>query len=197
MRVFALTGGIGSGKSTVARILADEGVVVVDADELARRAVLPGRPAFLEIQERWPAVVSVDGSLDRPALGRIVFSDEQARLELNAIVHPRVRELAEEAFAREQARGTSWVAFEIPLLFETGQEARFRPVIVVSCSAELQVARIMARDGLSREAAEARLAAQMPLSEKVRQADIVIENDGTTEQLQARTLAALSQVKNA
>lgn len=195
-RVFALTGGIGSGKSTVAALFRKEGLTVVDADKLARQVVEPGSEGLREVaQEFGSAVLLSDGSLDRAALARRVFSDPGARARLNAVVHPRVQSAAQAAFEAAFARGESLVCYEIPLLFETGQEGRFRPVVVVTTSLEAQLRRISARDRLSEEEARARIAAQMPLSEKARRADVLIENDSDLPALVARAEAALGQVR--
>lgn len=178
MRIIGLTGGIASGKSTVGRMLRARGICVVDADELAREAVAPGSPALERIRARFgDAVVARDGTLDRAALGAIVFTDAAARTALNAITHPEVARLAAERFARLAAEGRDLVVYEVPLLFENNLEALMDRTVLVACSAEQQLARVQARDGLDEAAARARIAAQMPLEEKRKRASVVIEND--------------------
>jgi dephospho-CoA kinase len=189
-----LTGGIASGKSVVARELrCGLGLPVIDADQVARQVVEPGRPAFEEVVARFgPEVVGPDGRIDRAALGRVVFADPAARAELEAVTHPRIVEETLrwlEARAREGARVA---VFEAPLLFEAGLEGLFDLVVVVTSSLEAQLARASARDGLSASEVEARVAAQMPLEEKARRAHRVIRNDGTLDELiaEARALGA-------
>lgn len=179
LRVFALTGGIASGKSTVARHWRSLGLPVVDADELSRRVVAPSTPGLAAIVERFgPSVIDDGGALDRGALGRIVFGNPAARRELEAIVHPRVQQAAAEELARIAAAGRELACYEVPLLFETGQQDAYRPVVVVAVDEATQLERAMQRDGLGAGEARARIAAQMPLAEKVARADYVIDNSG-------------------
>ncbi|HEX3775495.1 MAG TPA: dephospho-CoA kinase [Polyangiaceae bacterium] len=188
LRVFGLTGGIGSGKSTVARRLRERGLPVVNADELARVAVLPGSDALRQLIAHFgPKILDAEGGLDRAKLGRIVFADPEARRVLDAITHPVVRALARNHFAELAERGEPLACYEVPLLYEVGLEGTYRPVIVVNASDELRRARLTARDGLGIEQIEARIAAQLPLAEKVRRADYVIENDATVAELEAQT----------
>ncbi|MCL4517360.1 MAG: dephospho-CoA kinase [Firmicutes bacterium] len=174
-----LTGGIATGKSTVSRMLAELGAAVIDADAIAREVVEPGRPAWREIVGRFgEAVLGPDGALDRRRLGGIVFADERAREDLNRIVHPRV---AEEMRRRAEAAGragTRIVVLDIPLLFEVGWRNEADKVLVVAASPEIQLKRLMARDRFNLQEARARVDAQTPLAEKIRQADFVIINDG-------------------
>lgn len=191
LRVFSLTGGIASGKSTVARHWRSLDLPVVDADELARRVVAPSTAGLAAIVEHFgPSVLDEHGGLDRGALGRIVFGDPAARRALEAIVHPRVQETAREEFARIAATGRTLACYEVPLLFETGQHTVYRPVVVVTVDERTQLERAMQRDGLPEEEARARLAAQMPLAEKVAKADYVIDNTGPL----AATLEAAERV---
>ena len=180
-----LTGGIGSGKSTVARLLAERGAVVIDADELAREAVAPGTSGLRAIESRFgPGVLRSDGTLDRPALGRIVFADEAARHDLNAIVHPEVRRLAGE---RERlAPHGAIVVHVIPLLVETGQQGGFDAVVVVDAPEEAQVSRVMARDGVNADAARARLRAQSSRADRLAAATHVVDNSGGEDLLRER-----------
>src|SRR6187399_1923064 len=137
MITFALTGGIGSGKSSVARLFASWGVPRIDADQLARTAVLPGTSALARIVERFgPQLLTAQGELDRAQLGRIVFSDPVALAELNAIVHPAVQMLATSEMERLARLGTAWACYDVPLLFETGQEHKYRPTVVVTADDE-------------------------------------------------------------
>ncbi len=180
-----LTGGIGSGKSTVARLLAENGAVVIDADELAREAVAPGTPGLRAVESRFgPGVLRADGTLDRPALGRIVFADEAARRDLNAIVHPEVRRLAAE---RERlAPRDALVVHVIPLLVETGQQGGFDAVVVVDAPEDVQLSRVMARDGVDADAARSRLRAQCSRAERLAAATHVVDNSGGEDLLRQR-----------
>jgi dephospho-CoA kinase len=178
MRRVALTGGIATGKSLVRRRFAHHGVPTIDADVLAHAALAPGTSGAARILERFgTAVRSIDGSIDRKALGGIVFRDAKARRELEAIVHPSVYEAIETWFA-----GLPPVAYavaDIPLLYETGREADFDIIVVTICAPDEQVRRLTSRDGLSVEEARQRIHAQLPLMEKARRADYVIRTDGT------------------
>lgn len=173
----ALTGGIATGKSYCLLHFAELGVAVVDADRLAREAVTPGSPGLRAVVERFgPDVLADDGSLDRAALGRIVFDDPRARAALEAIVHPEVYRHIREWFANQPA-GTRVAMADIPLVFETGHNHDFDAVVVAACQPDEQVRRVMARDGLPERDARARLAAQWPIEEKVKRADHVIWTD--------------------
>ena len=170
----ALTGGIATGKSYVATRLKEAGVPVVDADVVARQVVAPGTPGLDAIRARFGAsVIAADGSLDRKGLADIVFTDAAARKDLEAIIHPAVRE-AIEAFFAALPTGTPFAVADIPLLFETGREGQFDVVILAACSRDLQLERVMARDAASRQDAERRIAAQWPIEEKVPRADYVV-----------------------
>lgn len=170
-----LTGGIGSGKSTAARMFEELGAFVIDSDELAREAVESGSPGLLEIIALWPSVAH-EGDLDRAALARIVFNDALARERLNAIVHPIVRRLAAERAA--STRPGQLVVQMIPLLFETNSEGRFEKTIVVVAPEAARIERAMRRDGATQEQIRARIASQIPVDQARRRADYVIENDG-------------------
>ncbi len=196
MITFALTGGIGSGKTSVARIFSALGVAVIDADQLARAAVAPGTLALARIVELFgPQVLTATGELDRSKLGKIVFGDAAALGKLNALVHPVVQMLVTSEIERLSAEEAALACYDVPLLFETGQELKYRPVVVVVADDELRLERIMTRDGLARAAAQARLKSQMPLSDKARRADIVIANNGTWAELEREAELALNQVK--
>jgi len=179
-----LTGGIGSGKSEVARRLAALGAVVIDADQLAREVVQVGSDGLAEVVAEFGTdVLQADGSLDRAALGRIVFSDEDARRRLEKIIHPRVRTRAaeiESAVAQQAAKTGDHpvVVHVIPLLVETGQAGRFDVVIVVDTPEDVQIERLRRTRGMSEEEARARIDAQASREERLRAADIVLDNSG-------------------
>ena len=184
MRV-GLTGGVASGKSTVSAILAELGAVVVDADLLAREVVAPGTPGLAAVvAEFGDGVLGADGSLDRPALGAVVFADEAARRRLEAIVHPLVRARGREL--EEAAPPGAVVVHDIPLLAETGQAAGFDAVVVVDVPVETQVERMVSQRGMSREDAEARIAAQATREQRLAVATYVVDNTGTREDLRDR-----------
>jgi dephospho-CoA kinase len=179
-----LTGGIASGKSTVAAMFVELGASLIDADRLARRAVEPGSPALAEIEREFgPRAVGPDGGLDRAFVRARVFSDQAARARLNAIVHPRVNELmmAEKA-ARERDNPRGVLLVDIPLLYETGWDKRFETVVVVYVPREVQIGRLMTRDKVGREQAEQALCAQMPLEQKRSRANFVVDNSGSMEE---------------
>lgn len=173
----ALTGGIATGKSYCLGRFAALGIPTIDADRLAREAVAPGSPGLAAVAQRFGAhIVREDGTLDRAALARIVFSDRTARADLEAIVHPDVYRRIREWFA-QLPHGTTVAMADIPLLFETGHEHDFDAVVVAACTPEEQLRRLVARDGLSETDARARLEAQSPIDEKVRRAQFVIRTD--------------------
>jgi len=189
--VFGLTGGIGSGKSTVARHFRARGLPVVDADELAREAVAVGSDGLRQVAEAFgPEVLQVDGSLDRAKLAQRVFGNPSELARLEAITHPRVRALAKARLASLQAAGEPLACYEVPLLFEAGLEREYKPVVVVSVPLSLQLERAAARDATTSERIRRRIEAQLPLSEKSGRADYVIDNAGSLEQ----TLAQADQV---
>lgn len=184
MRV-GLTGGIASGKTTVADRWRTHGAVLIDSDVLAREVVEPGTPALAAIRARFgPEVIAADGSLDRAALRTIVFSDDQARVALNAIVHPAVRMRAAELERR--ARPGAVVVHVIPLLVETGQQGDFDEVVVVDVEPSVQLNRLMERDGFSVDESRARIRAQATREERLAAASIVITNNGDRASLLAR-----------
>jgi len=176
----ALTGGIATGKTYVRTRLASHGIPTLDADTLARDAVAVGSGGLAAVTARFgPAILQADGSLNRKALGGIVFADPQARADLEAIVHPRVREAMASWLDRLAQSGEALAIVDIPLLFETGREREFDRVIVTNCPRGQQLARVVERDGLTAADAEARIDAQAPAEDKVRQADFVIDTGGT------------------
>ena len=186
MLVVGLTGGIGSGKSTVAALLAERGAVVVDADQLARHAVAVGTPGYQAVVDRFgPGVVAGDGSLDRAALAAVVFGDAAALADLNAIVHPPVRDAI--AARVEALRGTdSIVVLEIPLLIESGRSYGASTVIVVDCPEDLAVRRAVEGRGLDEADVRRRMAAQVSRADRLAAADLVIDNSGTRAELEGQ-----------
>jgi dephospho-CoA kinase len=181
VRVLGLTGGIGSGKSQVAQMFRDLGAEVIDADQLARDVVEPGQPALQEIASTFgQEVLLPDGRLDRGALARIIFSNPAARVKLNAITHPPIRERMEAEVAARQSR-PGLLILDIPLLYENDRMRAVEKVIVVWVDADTQEGRLRRRDGLGEEEARQRIAAQMPLDAKRDRADLVIDNSGTLE----------------
>ncbi len=175
----ALTGGIATGKSYCLARFATLGAAVIDADRLAREVVAPGTPGIKSIMQRFGAgVMQPDGSLDRHALGQVVFNDGTARADLEAIIHPEVYRRISEWFANLPSGVRAGIA-DIPLLFETGHQHDFERVIVCACEPAEQLRRMMSRNALTEEAARARLDAQWPIEEKAARADYVIRTDGT------------------
>lgn len=182
-----LTGGIASGKSTVARLFEALGVPVIDTDVLSREVVAPGQPLLAQIAARFGAgVLTADGALDRAALRSVIFSDPAARADLERLTHPAIRALLEE---RSAAAGGEYQIHAIPLLVETGGRDRVDRVLVVDCSEELQIRRLQARDGSTLEQARAILAAQATRAARLAAADDVIENDGDLALLRDRVAA--------
>jgi len=183
-----LTGGIGSGKSEVARRLAERGAVLIDADVAARKVVEPGSPGLARIAAAFgDGVLRPDGSLNRERLGEIVFADPGLRAELNAIVHPMVREWMQAAErAAVQTDGDAIVVHDVPLLAESRGKAGFDPVIVVDVPPELQLERLVRLRGMPAEQARARMAAQASREQRLAVADVVIDNSGSLEDLDRR-----------
>ncbi len=181
MIIIGLTGGIASGKSTVADMLVERGALLLDADKIAREVVLPGKRAWHEIRE-WlgPSIAGPDGSIDRVRLGELVFGDFAARQRLNRIVHPRV---AEAFTARTEEirrrRPDAVVVYDVPLLIEAGMERLVDLVVLVYVSGEIQLERLQSRDNLTPAEALSRVRAQMPLAEKRNHAAVIIDNSGS------------------
>ena len=195
LRIFGLTGGIGSGKSTVGRWFRERGVPVIDADQLARDVVAPGTQGLRAIADRFGSgVVAANGELDRKAVAAIVFEDPEARRALNAITHPLVGALFAETTALLDRRGEPLACYEVPLLFEVGLDQMISPIVVVAVPAEVQVERATRRDASTEDEARARIAAQLPLEEKVRRADYVIDNTGSLESTRARAFHVLEAI---
>jgi dephospho-CoA kinase len=178
-----LTGGIASGKSVVADMLEEMGAQKIDFDALARRVVAPGEPAWREIVEHFgDQVLHRDRSIDRRRLGEIVFADRSQRAVLERLTHPRIRdEFVRDVREINDRNPGSIIVAVVPLLVENGMQFMFDHVVVVFAPSPLQVARLVRRDGLSRDAADTRLAAQLPIEEKLSVADTVIDNSGSLE----------------
>ena len=186
MLLVGLTGGIGSGKSTVARLLEKRGAVVFDADLLAREAVEPGTPGHAAVIERFGAdVLAPGGELDREALASIVFADPSARRDLEEIVHPEVRRLFAEG--SEAYRDTDRVVvFSAPLLVETGMHTAFEILVVVSATVATQIERLMRQRGMSEASIRGRIDAQAPLEDKAAVADFLVDNEGMLDELESQ-----------
>jgi dephospho-CoA kinase len=192
MKRVALTGGIATGKTYVSSKLRDAGVPVVDADALAREVVAPGTPGLAAVRKRFgPSAVRADGTMDRVRIGHIVFRDKRARHDLEAIIHPLVQKAIDEFFA-SLPRRTPFAVADIPLLFEVSRQRQFDFVVVVACPREMQLERLMTRSRLSGEDAERRLAAQLPIDEKVKRADFTIWTDKSFEETDAQVAALLA-----
>ena len=179
-----LTGGIACGKSTVSRLLASRGAIVIDADILAREVVEPGAPALTEVVRVFgPDMLNEDGTLNRKQLGKVVFDNEAKRKRLEELLHPAIIQLMQERMAEaERLQPDKLVVADVPLLYEAQMEDMFQEVLVVAASREVQLERLMQRDGLSGEEAELRIDAQMPLEWKKEWADVVIDNSGAPEE---------------
>ncbi|MET4158026.1 dephospho-CoA kinase [Agromyces sp. PvR057] len=181
MYLIGLTGGIASGKSTVARRLYEHGAVHIDADHLARRVVEPGTPALAAIVDRFGSgVLHPDGTLDRAKLGELVFNDDESRADLNAIVHPAVRELSGRLFAKaEEADPDAIVVYDVPLLVEASVDHPFDLIVVTSAPRRTQLRRLVEERGLDPMQAAARVDAQVANTERLAVADVVIDTDGS------------------
>jgi len=195
LHLFGLTGGIASGKSTVAARFRHRGLPVIDADELAREVVVPGAPALAAIAQTFgPHLLDAGGALDRKALGRLVFADPEARRRLNAITHPPIAELVRLRASALAAVSEPLGCYEAALIVENGTQDRFRPLVVVACSTEEQVRRLTVRDGLSEKDARARVLAQKPLAEKVAVADHIVDTSGTKDATAVRIDQVLAAI---
>lgn len=179
----ALTGGIATGKTHVRRRFEALGIDTIDSDALVHEALGPGTPATASVARRFGhEVLAADGSIDRRRLGERVFADDQARRDLERLLHPAVYATISDWFAARRRAGRVLAVADIPLLYETGHQGDFDAVVVVACDPDEQMRRVAARDGLSADAARQRLAAQMPITEKVKRADFVIWTKGTLQE---------------
>ena len=196
MKLVGLTGGIASGKSTVAKILKDLGAAIVDADALSREVVSPGHDGWNEIVDTFGReVLQADRTLDRQKLRTLIFNNPEARKKLEAIIHPRVRALAETRIREHGAAGFAIVVYEVPLLFEGNLQQWLRPVILVACDVNIQRQRLQQRDGLDAAAAQKHIDAQMSLEEKRKLSDYVIENDGSLADLENQVRTVLAKIQ--
>ncbi|KAF8575790.1 CoaE-domain-containing protein [Ramaria rubella] len=194
--MLGLTGGIGTGKSTVASLLASRGIPVIDADVLARQAVAPGTRGLSKIVSEFGAeVLKGDGSLNRPKLGAIIFNDEAKRKKLNGIVHPAVRRAMVWDVLMCWIRGKKMCVLDIPLLIEVGLWKWMGWVVVVYCSEEVQLVRLMARDGSTEEEASSRLNSQLPVSQKRSYADHILDNSGTLENTEEQVTSLIKHME--
>lgn len=190
-----LTGNIAAGKSTVAAVWRRLGAHVIDADELARRAVDPGTPAYHAIAAEWGSDVVVDGELDRAALRRIVFNDPSARERLEQIVHPAVAALRDQLYRDALERGDALVVADIPLLFEVGLVDEFDVIVLVDAPEEIRLVRLVGDRGMDPEEARRVISAQMPGELKRARADYVIENTGSVAEVERRAAEVWLELK--
>jgi len=187
MKLFGLTGGIATGKSTVSEMLRELGANVIDADAIARDIVRPGMPAYEEIIEYFgDGVLDETGNLDREKLGAIVFSDDEKRRRLESLTHPRVYQEMLRQTHELIDRGIEIAVMDVPLLFESGAESWLNPVILVYAPEDVQLERLMKRDECDEEQARARISSQMPIEEKKEKADYVIDNSGSPDDTRAQ-----------
>jgi dephospho-CoA kinase len=196
VRIYGLTGNIAAGKSTVAALLRERGVPVIDADLVAREVVEPGRPALAEIAQLWPDVIASDGTLLRRALGAKIFADAEARARLNAIVHPRIAEEVARRLDALRSKGCPCAIYEAALIVENGLQGGLDGLILVTAPRDVQLQRLMTRDQSTREDALQRIASQLSEDEKRRHATFVVENAGDRAALQAQVDALLAKLNN-
>lgn len=197
MFVLGLTGGIACGKSTVSMQLAELGARILDGDRVAREVVQPGTPGLQRIVERFGAdMLQPDGQLNRPRLGQLVFQDERARLDLNALLHPLILERLRQGVAQARADGVHVCVLDVPLLLEMTPVLPCDAVWTVECAADTQVARLVARNGLTIAQARARIDAQWPGDRRKAAATAVLDNDGTLAELEARVSQLWRQLPN-
>ncbi len=187
MRWIGLTGGIGSGKSTVAQLLRNNGIAVIDADEVAHMVTKKSGPGFGPVvSEFGPDIVGADGEIDRRKLGQVVFANAVKLEKLEKILHPLIAAKVKELREDLAQKGRMFAVYDVPLLFEKKMQKQFDEIIVVFCSTDNQIRRAMERTGLSEKEIRERLMAQIPLTEKLKEASRMIENDGTLAELEAR-----------
>jgi dephospho-CoA kinase len=196
MRVFGLTGGIGTGKSTVAGMLRETGIAVIDADRIAREITEPGKQAYEEIVRRFGrGLLLPDGGIDRKKLGAMVFADAGKRAALEAITHPLITSDIADALGRLESGGRDIAIVEAALIYEAGREGRFEKVIAVRCGREQQLSRLMARDSITKEEAEMRISSQMDPEEKARASEIVIDNSGDLASTRAQVHSLVEKIR--
>lgn len=195
MKLIGLTGGAGSGKSTVAQMFRDLGAAIVDADEATHAVYAPGTPGFDAIVAEFGDAYVRDGRIDRARLGELVFRDAGARMKLNAIVHPLVRQWMADRTVEAAEHGAEVVIQDVPLLFENDLQGLFSGVVLVYTPAELQLRRLVDR-GLSKSRASAIIAAQMPIDEKRRLTDLIVENSGSREDTRRQVEEVWARVRS-
>ena len=194
MFLIGLTGGIGSGKSTVASRLKTLGARIVDADKIAREIVEPGEPALAELAEAFDGVLNADGTLNRAELARQAFAAPEATEKLNSITHPRIRERTLERFAQARTDGVPVLVYDMPLLIENGEYKKMDHVLVVDAEDEIRIDSLVNSRGLDEEDARRRIAAQISREERLAAADSVVDNSGTRDQLLQQVDAFWEQV---
>lgn len=182
--IIGLTGGIATGKSTVANMLEKRGARIVDADKIAREIVLPGSPVLQQVASRFgQAILQEDGSLNRKKLGDIIFSDPKAKKDLEQLLHPPIRNILRQRVQQyEEENPQGLVVADIPLLFESGLQSMFPEIMVVYVPESVQLKRLMARNGLNESEARARIQNQWPIEDKKQLADVLIDNSGTLQE---------------
>lgn len=186
MHIIGLTGGIGSGKSTVSARLAELGATVVDADLISREVVEPGEPALADLGEAFDGVLREDGTLDRGELARQAFASPEGTATLNAITHPRIRERTARRFREAAEAGVAYLVYDMPLLIENGEADKVQTVLVVDAPDELRLQRLVEQRGLDEQDARRRIAAQIDRATRLAAADTVLDNSGTREELLAQ-----------
>ena len=194
MKLIGLTGGVGSGKSTVAEMLRELGATVIDADEATHAVYAPGTPGFDAVVREFGPEFVRDGAIDRRLLGALIFADEEARQRLNAVVHPLVRDWMAARTMEAIERGVEIVIQDVPLLYENNLESLFSSVLLVWTPPEVQLQRLVTGRGVPAERARAMIAAQMPIDEKRRRAHHVIDNSGSIEQTRAQVEETWAQM---
>ncbi|MEY8566782.1 dephospho-CoA kinase [Corynebacteriaceae bacterium 7-707] len=194
MRIIGLTGGIGSGKTTVAERLRQKGAFVVDADRIAREIVEPGQPALAELAEAFGGILAPGGGLDRAELARQAFASADATDTLNAITHPRIRERTTELFREAEAEGHDVVVYDMPLLIENGEAETVDTVLVVDAPDDVRISRLVESRGLDEDDARRRIAAQVDRETRLAAADVVLDNSGDLASLIAQVDAFWDEV---
>lgn len=192
--VIGLTGGIASGKSTVATMMAELGAVVIDADQIAREVVAPGQPTLKQIRETFgPKVILPNGELDRQKLGAIIFNDKESRMKLNQLIHPAIRKRMNELKNKALEEGESFIVMDIPLLFESNLEGTVDKILVVYVPLEIQMDRLIHRDQMAREEALARIQSQLSLEEKKEKGHAYLDNSGTVAETRKQLIHILKK----
>jgi dephospho-CoA kinase len=195
-RIFGLTGGIASGKSTVSKLFQRDNIPMVDADEAARAVVAPGKPALRDLVHVFGSQILLeDGKLNRPRLAALIFMDPKKRCALDQIIEGYLM-MEINTRLKKAVEGHSLVGFDAALIIEKGHEKEYRPLVVVAATPEVQLQRLQSRDGFNEAEAKARLEAQLPISEKVKLADYVIWNNGTVEELEKQAISVLVRLRN-